>query len=606
MTPACSLTRMALAAVAIVTASAGVIATAPSTGTAATSLAPLPPTVVNAVQDGLAPDVLVTWTPSPVGPAATGAVIQEYQMANAQGLNAKFLGQLICKASCTSVVFRELVFGTFYEFAVFPTNASGTGAPAGSLAVVPMTSCTVGACITLNANSALGPATTAASGIVGAFFPVGNDQADMTALHTTMWRASPSYNTNGSFNWSSWNAAVAAGAPTTLVLSDLWRAFNGGQPSTPWSNWGAYTSWVTSTVTTIVQSGVQVNYWEVYNEPGGVGYYNSTNYATVTTPLLLRQFLVTYNAIKAADPGAAIIGPSPSQWEDYPGQYATSTTPDPVPDMVTFLNFAVANNLQLAAITWHEIVDNLGPNPDENTLLPASLEDHVAEARSLLAARPSLGSPRLFINEYGMGEVQLIPGWDVGYLSALTQARVDAAGRSCWGSACRTPTLDGLLGTNGITPWNDYFDRLVYASMSGSMLPTTSTSDFVTALGSYNATTGTMTGLVGRGVGCNQESWCTQTWPRSTLAPPTAVSITVNVPWSSGTALLVLTNVPGQTVGPTTLPAPVSSTATVSPTGNGQGTVSFSIPSFLDGDAYGFTITQARAGPSHTTRSNHP
>jgi hypothetical protein len=586
------LARVAVAAAAILTASVGLIATVPSVGTAASLQSPLAPLVVTAVQDGLAPDAMVTWTPSAVGPAATGAVVQIYSVLNAQGLGAKFLGQLTCKASCTSIVFRELSFGTMYLFAVFPTNASGTGAPAASAPFVPQTSCAVGACVTLDATTAVASTPGAASGIVHALFPVGNDQADMAALHTNMWRASPAYNPDGSLNWSSWNAAVAAGAQTTLILSDLWRGFNGGLPATPWSNWGAYTSWVTSTVNTIVSSGQQVNFWEVYNEPGGAGYYSGSDYATVTTPLLLQQFLVTYNAIKAADPSAAVIGPSLAQWEDYPGQYATSTTPDLTPDMVTFLNFAAANNIQLAAISWHEIVDNLGPNPNENTLLPASLEDHVAEARALLAARPSLGNPQIFINEYAMGEVQEIPGWDVGYLSALTQAGVNKAGRSCWGSACSTPTLDGLLGTDGVTPWNDYFVRQVYAAMSGSMLPTTSTSDFVTALGSYSATGGgTVTGLVGRAVGCAQEAWCLQTFPGSKLAPPTTVNMTVTVPWSSGTAQIVLTNIPGQAVGPSTLPAPVSSSAMVTPTGNGHGTVSFSIPSFLDGDAYGFTIT---------------
>jgi hypothetical protein len=133
----------------------------------------------------------------------------------------------------------------------------------------------------------------------------------------------------------------------------------GGDPPTPWSNWSAYSSWVTTTVQAIMASGEQVTYWEPYNEPDTQGYYSSDNFATVTPALLLQQFLVTYQAIKAADPTAAIIGPSLMVWEDYPDEYGSALQE---PDMVTFLDFAVANNLQLAAVSWHEIDDSLGPN----------------------------------------------------------------------------------------------------------------------------------------------------------------------------------------------------------------------------------------------------
>ncbi|HVA08634.1 MAG TPA: glycoside hydrolase family 44 protein [Acidimicrobiales bacterium] len=584
-----------LGVVALLAAMAGIVGSMATTvtGAAASTTSPQPPTSVQAAQSGQAPDIRVTWTPSKMSPVATGAIVQVYQVANKQGSSPKFLGQLSCQAGCTSLIFRELTIGTYYEFLVWPTTTTGTGSPLGSSAVTPASTCMVGACVTLNTASLIGPATTADSGILDSVYPVGKVGADLAALHTSMYRGSPSYNSDGTLNWTSWNVAVAAGSPTTLVLADLWTNYNGGQPPTPWSNWSGYTSWVTSTVSTILKSGEKVNYWEVYNEPGGNNnYYSSTNYATVTPSLLLQQFLVTYNAIKAASPTAAVIGPSLAQWEDYPGQYATGTTVDRTPDMVTFLNFAAANNIKLAAISWHEIVDNLGPNPTENTLLPVNLVDHVAEARALIAARPALGSPQIFVNEFGMGEVQLIPGWDVAYLSALSQSGVNSAGRSCWGGACANPMLDGLLGTDGSSPWNDYFVRQLYAGMSGSMISATSSSDFVTALGSYNSATSTVSGLVGRAVGCNQEAWCTQTWPNDSLAPPTAVSITVNVPWTSGSATVAMTYVSGQTLGAvTTAPSAVRTTATITPNGKGAGIVTISIPSFADGDAYGFTIT---------------
>jgi hypothetical protein len=557
---------------------------------------PLPPTSVSAVQDGVSQDMTINWTPSTVGTPATGAIVQLYAVSNPQLANAKYIEDITCQANCTTTTFRELTFGQFYAVLVWALNGTSTSAtlPAASNAVDMSTTCTVGACVTFDATTPLGPANHAASGILGSAFPNTNDQADMTALDTTMYRGSPDYITPTTLNWNSWNTGVASGAQTTLVLSGMWGSYNGGIAAgnvpTPWSNWSAYTSWVTSAVKLVLASGEPVTYWEVYNEPGGDNAgYTSAGQASVTVPLLLQQFLVTYQAVKAVDPSAAIVGPATDYWSDYPTQY-----PSPNLDMVTFLNYAVANNIQLAGIAWHEEVDNYGPNPSTNTLLPAILEDHVTEARKLLAARPSLGNPAILIDEYGMPEVQLIPGWDVSYLAALTQAGVTSATRSCWSGTCSTPSLDGLLASDGATPWNSYWDRTIYAAMSGSMITTTSTADTVTALGSYNTATQTVTGLLGRGVGCSQDSWCASTWPSATQAAPTSVTVTITVPWSTGSAAVTLTDVPGSTLGPTASPTPVDSTATVTPTitpaGNVVGTVTITIPSFADGDAYGFTV----------------
>ena len=541
-------------------------------------------------QVGQSSDLRINWVYSPSGTAATGAVVQLYSVSNAQMANADLVGQVQCEASCSTAVFRQLSFNQLYVALVWPTNSIGTGAASASSVVESTTTCAVGACVVVNATAAIGAANHADSGLGASLFPYNNDQADLTALDTTMYRGSPSYNSNGTYNWSTWNVAVSGGAPTTLLLSNLWSAHFGGNPATPWSNWSAYSAWVTATVKAVVNSGERVNYWEPYNEPGGQGYYSSANFKTVTPALLLQQFLVTYDAIKAADSKAAIVGPSLMVWEDYPNEYGSSVQQ---PDMVTFLNYAVANKLQLAAISWHEIDDSLGPNPSEDSLLPATIEDHVAEARALIAARPSLGNPQIFINEYEMPEVQLIPGWDVSYLSALTTAGVNSAALSCWGGACLDPSLDGLLDSTGTAPQNDYWVRTAYAAMSGNMVGVTSNSDTVTGLASYNSSTGHLVGLVGRGAGCTQDSWCASSWPNSTDEAPISVNVTLTVPWTSGQADISMSDIPGQTLGDTPEPAAVTSTATVTPTGNGTGTFTISVPSFADGDAYAFTVTQA-------------
>jgi hypothetical protein len=557
---------------------------------ATSAAAPLAPTSVTMTQVGQLPDLRINWAPSASGTPATGATVQLYSVSNQQLANATYAGEVECEASCTTAIFRQLSFNQLYVALIWPNNSVGTGSAAATPVVEATNTCPVGACVTVNASQTIGTANHADSGLLDSLFPVGNDLADLSSLDTSMYRGSPSYNSNGTFNWTSWNEAVKGGTQTTLVLSNLWSGYYGGNPSTPWSNWTTYTNWVTATVKAVLANGVQVNYWEPYNEPGGQGYYSAANFATVTPALLLQQFLVTYKAIKAADPKAAIIGPSLSVWEDFPNQYGSTLKE---PDMVTFLNYAVTNNMKLAAISWHEINDSVGPNPTEDSLTPTNLEDDVAEARALIAARPSLGSPQIFINEYGMPEVQIIPGWDVGYLSALTAAGVNSAVRACWGAACAIPSFDGLLDTSGTIPQNDYWVRQAYAAMSGNMVSVTSDSDDVTGLASFNSSKGQLTGLVGRAAGCTQDPWCAASWPTSTDAAPTSVNITVTVPWASGQANVSLSDIPGSTLGNTPAPIPVVSMTAITPTGSGTGTLTISVPSFADGDAYSFTVTKA-------------
>jgi hypothetical protein len=547
---------------------------------------PMAPVSVSVEQGGTLPDLVVDWVPATGGNLATGAAVQLSQVVNGA---SDFVTQITCGA-CTTSTFRGLTFGDTYEAAVFPTDAGGIGPSLMSTEVNLSTTCPDGACVTFDATQSLGDATHAAAGILNSVYPEGNDAADLAALGTTMYRSAP--NASGSnFNWSNWDVATTAGAQTTVVLSDLWADANGGSPPTPWSEWGTYTSWVKTTVLALLATGQRINYWEVYNEPGGdSGYYSASGYASETTALLLQQFLVTYQAIKAVDPGAAVIGPSLAQWSDYPSQYSTSSHQF---DMVTFLNFAAANNIQLAALSWHEILNNYGPIAEENTLYPAILEDHVAEARALIAARPSLGDPQIFIDEYGMPEVQKNPGWDVGYLAALTDAGVNSADRSCWDGDCNSPDLDGLLSSDGSGVLPDYYERLMYQSMAGDMVPTTSTADTVSALGSYNSATEAFVGLIGRGVGCSQDvSDCPSSWPDSKRAAPTSVLVTITVPWISGTATVALTDVSGQLPElPLVAPMPMDTTATIVPSGQDTGTITFTIPEFADGDAYGISIT---------------
>ncbi len=386
--------------------------------------------------------------------------------------------------------------------------------------------------------------------------------------------------------------AKADGAKTMVNLGAEWLNAYNNAPPLPWTNWSVYSSFITTTVKNMEASGHQVDYWEVYNEPGGDNADLGPNsFGSETPQLLLQEFQVAYRAIKAADPAAKVVGPDLPFWTDYPGQWGSGYHGF---DMATFLSFAAANNIQLAALTWHEISDNAGPNPENDTLSPANIISDVNEARALLAQHPSLGQPQIIIDEYGAPEVQKIPGWDVEYLAALTNAGVTLASRSCWDGDCFLPDLDGLLLPDGTTPLPDFFDRLVYASMSGNMVATNSSSDTVAALGSYNSKNNTVVGLIGRGVGCMQNLFlCPWGFLDAANAPATEVNVAMTVPWSSGAATVVLSRIAGTLPefgagAPTTQSIPVA----VAPAGANKGTITFTIPDFADGDAYGVDVTR--------------
>jgi hypothetical protein len=569
---------------------------------------PLPVTSISAAPNAVVTtDLTFSWKYSTTGPAASGAIIELYSVS---GTTDKYLTYISCANSCTSATFRYLTPGTSYLVYVFADNATNEASADKSATYSSTSNCAVGACVSLNATTPLtGSPIHAASGLLDSEYPVGNDQADIAHLNTTSFRGDPSVTSAGaltSTSWQDWDVVTADKAvQTTLILSPWWQT---AYPNTaPWSNWTQYSSWVESTVKQVIATGQTVTYWEPYNEPSGA------TYSGTTTADLLEQFLYAYNAIKAVDSSAQVIGPSLAQYGDAESQESGGV----IPDMITFLNYANnpaanpaynpntnPNNpttptapIQLAAVSWHDIADYQPSGPPENTLAIDNVIDQVQEVRATIAAfKPNnIGSPLIFINEYGMPELQEIPGWDVQYLAALTDAGVNLAGRSCWDEVCANPQLDQLLGTNGTSPYAEYWERIFYGQMSGVMMSSTSSSDSVQALASYNASNGTVTGLVGRGVGCTIDPTCLENWPAASEASATSVDVTVTVPWSSGTVSVALTDFsPGSSTNTTitSQPSPTTSSVKIVPiAGTSDGTVTIAIPSFADGSAYGFSFT---------------
>jgi hypothetical protein len=465
---------------------------------------------------------------------------------------------------------------------VSPPNTAASLASSVAPTTTPSATCPAGACVTLDATRPIGAVNHAGSGINHSVFVGSNDDlADLEALDTTMYRSAPPL-PNSQYDWSSWDLATAAGAQTTLVLSDLWAAQTNPNRTviTPWSNWARYTSWVRYTVQSVLASGRTVDYWDVYNEPGWRGYYSPADFAAETPADLLEQFLLTYQAIKSVDPTAAIIGPSTGDWVLSPLPPNNNLTHEP--DLATFLRFAAANGLQLAAVAWHD-----------NGQTPATIYSDAMATEALIRSLPALGHPKMFLDEYGSDSTQPIPGWDVGFLAAITNAGFSSAERTCLLVNCWVPALDGLLTNNGESTTSDFYVRVTYAQMSGQMVSASSTTDTVAALGSVNSSKGQVVALIGRDVGCAVASWCESDWNGGgSPAPPISVRVNLVVPWGSSQVKVDLSDEPFEPGVIVNGPTPASpSNLSVTPDGAGKELVSFTIASFADGAAYNLVVT---------------
>lgn len=557
----------------VVIAGPAFFAAGASTTTAAaapnTQGAPAAAGSVVASQVGISPDLSVAWTPG-AGPLPTGATVLLWSQTS-QG-SWQYLTDTTCTAGCRSVTFRYLQFARNYAAAVWVSNASGTAAGVGSSPVFLQNTCGAGLCINVDTSQPVQAAAGQDSGILHSVYSNPTEDSRLAQIGASMWRSSW-YGDPGN-NVPRWSVVQNQHVPTTFILSDKWWQDTNDGTATPWDNWDTYRNWVVASIQQVLGSGLKVDYWEVYNEPDHMttDYYPGAQAASVTPDRLLTQFLVSYNAIKSVLPNANIIGPSMSVWAENPTSNSFS--------MPQFLNYAATNQLSLSAVSWHL-----------NGGAPQNIQDQVGEARALISSLPSLGSPKIFINEFEPEALQRIPGWDVEYLAALTNARVDSAGRSCWAGDCWQPVLDGLLASDGSSTLPDFWVRAAYGQMSGTMVAASATSDSAGVLASLNSAGSQVSVLLGYGVGCVQDPRCAAVAPTAYLAAPLPTQLTVKVPWTTGHVAVSETRIPGASISPMASPASQAmGTFPIVSTSAGA-EVNVSVGSLADGDAWSVTLT---------------
>lgn len=187
----------------------------------------------------------------------------------------------------------------------------------------------------------------------------------------------------------------------------------------------------------IATAGTRIEFFDVLAEP-------DATFVNVTPEQLYVLVKTAHDLVRQYRPEAKVVGPSLISYK-------------PVL-LDAFIRQLSIDGIQFDAISWHE----LGSDPDV-------MAAHVSEFK---AKYPHI---KIHISEYQGEDVTFIPGYTVGWLSALEKAGVDQANKACWGGDYGSPVtyescwygVSGLLMPDSPTPQPLYWVYKSYADMNG-------------------------------------------------------------------------------------------------------------------------------------------
>jgi len=470
--------------------------------------------------------------------------------------------------------------------------------------------------LTVSGGTDLGPVTNRASGFLNTDAP---DGTRAQALRPQAWRmggVQPQYS-------DLYNRAKRHGAKVIWVIGDDWINQTGNLQ--PWRDWPAYEAFIRHNVRRHLAE-FPVDTWDLHNEPESFGPYGGSRQD------YLDLYLHAYKAIKEVDPSARVQGPSIVRFQTKPyvacdpnaivatyecdARYAPlAGTPIGPPrsaawvDLTSFLDFAAkphpelgGKSMVLDQVTWHELC--IG-DPDCN---PHIIEDHARQMREMIAARPSLGSPGITINEYTGPQVMDVPGWVAGYIAAIDNVEVAQSARACWTEPsgleqCFSDTLDGLIGPDGTTPRSAYWVYKAYADMVGtrvaSAVPSRAFSSYATR-DDANQELRLLLGRHEKPCSAAPSVRCTALTPLTQL-PTTPLTVKVDVPWAITSAAVTVQRLARPAVNLSYNRAGFQTTSLLTlPVVNGSVTVP--LDAIADGDAW-HIVVGAGGGPADHTVS---
>jgi hypothetical protein len=465
----------------------------------------------------------------------------------------------------------------------------------------------------------------------------------VTPLKPTAWRTSEKdyvTATKGTY-----------GGRATFIVRDWFYIHSGGQTS--WTDFTNYENYVKALVHQSIDEGWPIDYWDVMNEPDSPAdpakipatAEDGSRSCAGNDPCLaitqLQEIEHAVSAIRSVDPNAKIVVPSLNKFRASPAVPQTGPALARMLDLETVLDYLVLRNIKVDAISWHELSNFRSDNYDypipqavrdlDNTKYvssPRVVLDHVAQARALIAARPSLGNLEIHINEFGPVASTMVPGWEAGWLNAMEDANVDLGSRSCWqlqegtsvNDGCFGPApghasgrLDGLL-TNGTVqnPKAAYWVHRFYADMTGTRVATTTSdpqfghgppddgthtsADITSAFATRDDATSTVRTMVGRHYSCTPASnaLCAggiRQWDSYRPVAPTAPgAVLVKWPYASGSVNVTVKRIPNTDVQGPLASGPVAVSTTTATAVSGQD-LRVDLGSVADGEAYTVTVS---------------
>jgi hypothetical protein len=268
----------------------------------------------------------------------------------------------------------------------------------------------------VNANSEQGPITHAADGFVNGYATdygqqtiPSNVPALIDALHPTSWKMGLQIIPSPPGALTLFQMAKNAGASITDLLETDWQncypygtrpnsVCGSGNWTTPWDELANFNSYIQDDVAYREAAGTAPAYWEVWNEPCGTGDTAcQSNTGTINDYLSVYQ--TAYNAIKAADPNAKVLGPGFGA--PYGGPIQNGNVTGGALNFQTFLNFIGSDDLQFAGVTYHdegEAPQPAQPDGPRANYTPNVLGSDVEDTRSLIS-QYTTWNPSVFVNE---------------------------------------------------------------------------------------------------------------------------------------------------------------------------------------------------------------
>ncbi len=428
------------------------------------------------------------------------------------------------------------------------------------------------------------------------------DTALVQALHPRQWRLGEAgLNAPGG---GVFTLAQQSGAQVSLDLTSDWEDWAYSEDrqywTTPYGDLSTYYSFIYNDVKHRMAANEAPAYFDVWNEPSSSGTVNQW----------LSVYGTAYQAIKAADPSAQVVGPSIPSFLIASGGHPDS--PGYELSLTDFLNWEMSTGDRFAAISWHEDGTTVQSSPASpgsgmasmplpggyrDYWSPAAIASHVLAAKALLAQYPALSGTQIFVNEYGPTYAVNVPGWMVGDFQALETSGADEGMITCVTSDACGSLLDGLIGFDG-TPQMPYWVMKAYSDMTGSRLSTTSSGSNVYTLASRDDSTQTIEALIGRADDCFGGDQCPEFHAISD--PPVTLSLSVAIPWGLKSVDVTLRAFPdsaSNSIGHNDVPsAPKLTVVRGASVVNGQ--VDLTIPSVDDGEALYLTITPSSTSPS--------